>query len=370
MTVTVTCIDDGPAAAVADSVTVNEDSGANTITVLTNDTPDPDGTAFVVTAVGTATNGTTAVGPAGANVTYTPNGNYCGPDSFTYTITGGSSETVSVTVTCIDDGPAAAVADSVTVNEDSGANTITVLTNDTPDPDGTAFVVTAVGTATNGTTAVGPAGANVTYTPNGNYCGPDSFTYTITGGSSATVTVTVTCIDDGPAAAVADSVTVNEDSGANTITVLTNDTPDPDGTAFVVTAVGTATNGTTAVGPAGANVTYTPNGNYCGPDSFTYTITGGSSGSGQRHRDLHRRWSGGGRGRQRDGERRQRRQHDHGIDQRYARPGWHGLCRHRRRYRDQRHDRRWPGRCERDLHAEWQLLWPGQLHLHDHRRQQ
>ncbi|MBK6435579.1 MAG: cadherin-like domain-containing protein [Rhodanobacteraceae bacterium] len=56
---------------------------------------------------------------------------------------------------------------------------------------------------------------------------------------------------------------------------MTNDTPDPDGTAFVVTAE-YATNGTTAVGPAGANVTYTPNGNYCGPDSFTYTITGGS----------------------------------------------------------------------------------------------
>ncbi|MBP9153346.1 MAG: putative Ig domain-containing protein, partial [Xanthomonadales bacterium] len=59
-------------------------------------------------AVGTATNGTTAVGPAGANVTYTPNGNYCGPDSFTYTITGGSSETVTVTVTCINDAPAPA----------------------------------------------------------------------------------------------------------------------------------------------------------------------------------------------------------------------------------------------------------------------
>ncbi|HQW80541.1 MAG TPA: tandem-95 repeat protein [Pseudomonadota bacterium] len=198
-TVTITAVDDAPTA-VADVATVNEDSGSNTIDVLGNDS-DIDGGTNLVTAVGTATNGTTAVGPAGANVTYTPNGNYCGPDSFTYTITGGSSATVTVTVTCIDDGPAAAVADSVTVNEDSGANTITVLTNDTPDPDGTAFVVTAVGTATNGTTAVGPAGANVTYTPNGNYCGPDSFTYTITGGSSETVTVTVTCINDAPAPA-------------------------------------------------------------------------------------------------------------------------------------------------------------------------
>ncbi|MBL0042589.1 MAG: tandem-95 repeat protein [Xanthomonadales bacterium] len=273
VSVTVTCVDDGPATAVNDSPTVNEDSGANAVSVLSNDTPDPDGTAFVVTAVGLATNGSTAVGPGGANATYTPNANYCGPDSFTYTITGGSSATVTVTVTCVDDAPVA-VADSATVNEDSGANSITVLTNDT-DIDGGTKLVTAVGAATNGTTAVGPAGANATYTPSANYCGPDSFTYTITGGSSATVTVTVTCVDDAPMA-VADSATVNEDSGANTIAVLTNDT-DVDGGTKLVTSVGTATNGTTAVGPAGANATYAPNANYCGPDSFTYTITGGSS---------------------------------------------------------------------------------------------
>ncbi len=271
--VTVNAVDDNPVA-VADSATVNEDSSANTITVLTNDT-DIDGGTKIVTAVGAATNGTTAVGPAGANVTYTPAANYCGSDSFSYTITGGSTATVSVTVTCVDDNPVA-VADSATVNEDSSANTITVLTNDT-DIDGGTKIVTAVGAATNGTTAVGPAGANVTYTPAANYCGSDSFSYTITGGSTATVSVTVTCVDDGPATAVADSATVNEDSSASTVNVLGNDTPDPDGTAFVVTAVGSATNGTTAVGPGGANVTYTPGANYCGSDSFTYTITGGSS---------------------------------------------------------------------------------------------
>ncbi len=271
VSVTVTCVDDAPVA-LADSPTVTEDSGANTIDVLANDT-DIDGGTKLVTLVGTATNGTTAIGGGGANVSYTPTGNYCGADSFSYTITGGSSATVSVTVTCVDDAPVA-LADSPTVVEDSGANTIDVLANDT-DIDGGTKLVTLVGTATNGTTAIGGGGANVSYTPTGNYCGADSFSYTITGGSSATVSVTVTCVDDAPTA-VADSPTVVEDSGANTIDVLANDT-DIDGGTKLVTLVGTATNGTTAIGGGGANVSYTPTGNYCGADSFSYTITGGSS---------------------------------------------------------------------------------------------
>ena len=73
-------------------------------------------------------------------------------------------------------------------------------------------------------------GTGLTYTPNANYCNTppgttlDTFTYTLTpGGSSTTVTVTVTCVDDNPVA-VDDAATVVEDSGANAIDVLANDT--------------------------------------------------------------------------------------------------------------------------------------------------
>ncbi|MBI2396782.1 MAG: tandem-95 repeat protein [Xanthomonadales bacterium] len=267
VSVTVTCVDDAPVA-VADSPTVAEDSGANTIDVLANDT-DIDAGTKLVTAVGTASNGT--VTNNSSNVSYTPSGNYCGADSFTYTITGGSSATVSVTVTCVDDAPVA-VADSPTVGEDSGANTIDVLANDT-DIDAGTKLVTAVGTAGNGT--VTNNSSNVSYTPSGNYCGADSFTYTITGGSSATVSVTVTCVDDGPAVANDDSATVAEDSGATTISVLGNDSADPDDGSLAVSAVGTAAFGSTAF--TAGNVSYAPTANYCGADSFSYTISGGDT---------------------------------------------------------------------------------------------
>ena len=63
-----------------------------------------------------------------------------------------------------------------------------------------------------------PAATGVSYTPDANYFGADSFTYTISDGNggsdTATVTVTVTAVNDNP---VADRrrATVAEDSGGD-----------------------------------------------------------------------------------------------------------------------------------------------------------
>ena len=111
------------------------------------------------------------------------------------------SDTKSLQVTAVDDNPVA-VNDSTTVGEDSGATLIFVLTNDT-DVDGGPIAVSSVTQPANGT--VSNNGTDVSYTPNANYCNnppgtsPDTFTYTLTpGGSTATVSVTVTCAADPP----------------------------------------------------------------------------------------------------------------------------------------------------------------------------
>src|SRR4029079_18681341 len=99
------------------------------------------------------------------------------------------------------------------------------------DVDGGPMSVASVTSPANGT--VVNNGTDVTYTPNANYCNNppgttlDTFNYTLNGGSSTTVTVTVTCVDDNPTA-VNDSATVTEDASATTVNVLANDT-DPDG---------------------------------------------------------------------------------------------------------------------------------------------
>ena len=56
----------------------------------------------------------------------------------------------------------------------------------------------------NGTVVITGGGTGLTYQPDANYCNsqaggaPDTFTYTLNGGDSATVSMTVTCAPDNP----------------------------------------------------------------------------------------------------------------------------------------------------------------------------
>ena len=106
-------------------------------------------------------------------------------------------------------------------------------------------------------------GTGLTYEPDADYCNdppgtaPDAFTYTLNGGSTATVSVTSRCDDDAPTA-VDDSATVAEDSGASAIDVLANDT-DTDGGAKSVASVTQPANGTVVITGGGSGLTYQPN---------------------------------------------------------------------------------------------------------------
>ena len=257
--------------AVNDSATVTEDAAASAINVLANDTPS--GATKTITAKTNGSNGTVVITGGGTGLTYQPDPNYCGSDSFTYTINGSSTATVSMTVNCVDDAPVA-VNDTATVNEDAGATAVSVLSNDTDVDGGTKAIQSASDPAT-GTVAITGGGTGLTYQPNANYCGPDSFTYTLNGGDSATVSMTVTCVDDPPVA-VNDSATVTEDAGATAISVLGNDT-DVDGGTKTINSATPPANGTVAITGGGTGLTYQPDLNYCGPDSFTYTLNGGDS---------------------------------------------------------------------------------------------
>ncbi len=271
VSVTITCVDDTPAA-VNDSATVAEDASAASIDVVANDT-DIDGGPKVVASKSNGAHGTVVITGSGAGLTYLPDANYCGPDSFTYTLNGGSTATVSVTITCVDDAPTA-VSDTTTVAEDSGPNAIDVLANDT-DIDGGPKAVSSKTNGDHGTVAITGGGTGASYAPAANYCGPDSFSYQLNGGSTATVSVVVSCLDDSPLA-VDDSVTVAEDASAFAINVLANDT-DVDGGAKVVASRTNAAHGSAVINGEGSGLFYTPAANYCGPDTFTYTLNGGST---------------------------------------------------------------------------------------------
>ncbi|MDA4108346.1 membrane protein [Mycobacterium holsaticum DSM 44478] len=269
--VTVNPVNDAPVA-VDDAVTVDED-GVAVVDVLANDT-DVDGDELTVTTVGSASNGTVTL--ADGVITYTPDADFQGADSFTYTITDPDGETstatVHVTVNPVNDDPVA-VDDFVTVDEDTGATVVDVLGNDA-DVEDDELTVTGVGAATNGTVMF--TDGVITYTPGADFQGADSFTYTVSDGkggtATATVYVTVNPVNDAPVA-VPDVVTVDENSTANVIDVLGNDT-DVDGDALTVIHVGSAHRGTVTM--IDGVITYTPDADRYGMDSFSYTITDGN----------------------------------------------------------------------------------------------
>ncbi|MEO8035798.1 MAG: cadherin-like domain-containing protein, partial [Acidobacteriota bacterium] len=98
--------------------------------------------------------------------------------------------------------PPDAVDDTASVAEDSGANSIAVLANDSDPNAGDVLSVVGVTQGAHGSVAISGGGSAVTYTPSANFFGSDTFTYTIDDGHSATDTasvfVTVTNVEDPP----------------------------------------------------------------------------------------------------------------------------------------------------------------------------
>ncbi|PYR69576.1 MAG: hypothetical protein DMF88_05630, partial [Acidobacteria bacterium] len=273
--VTITAANDAPLAA-NDASTTAEDTAVS-IAVLANDT-DVDGDALTVSVAGTPAHGSTLANADGT-ITYTPAANYNGADSFTYTISDGhggtATGTVSVSVTAVNDAPLA-TNDTGTTSEDAAVS-IAVLANDS-DVDGDTLTVSGVSTPAHGSTLANADGT-ITYTPTANYNGTDTFSYTIAdghgGSATGTVSVSVTAVNDAPAAAN-DAATTAEDTAVS-IAVLTNDS-DADGDTLTVSAVSTPAHGNASVN-ANGTVAYTPAPNYNGADSFTYTISDGHGGT-------------------------------------------------------------------------------------------
>ena len=275
VTVTVDGVNDAPVA-VNDTATVSEDSSSNIINVLANDT-DIDGDSLTVSAA-TSSNGTVTINADGT-LNYVPNGNFNGTDILIYSVSdgngGSTTATVTVTVSAVNDAPVA-VNDSVSVSEDSASNTVNALGNDT-DVDGDTLTVDTA-TSSNGAVTINADGT-LSYVPNGNFNGTDTINYTISDGNggtaTATITVTVGGNNDSPVA-LNDRVLVSEDSNANTIEVLTNDS-DLDGDTLTVDTA-TSSNGTVTINADGS-LNYIPNADFNGTDTITYTISDGNGGT-------------------------------------------------------------------------------------------
>lgn len=184
-------LNSGPEAA-DDSITIDWNSSAIVIDVLANDS-DLDGDPLTVSAVGDPGNGT--VVNNGDHVLYTPDPDFFGVDTFTYTVSDGNGETASasVTVIVIEVGPpneAPQANDDTAMTRKDTAVVIDVLANDF-DPNDDPLTIIDVVNTTMGTTDINSDGT-VTYHPMPGWWGGDTFTYTISDPDGATSTATVT----------------------------------------------------------------------------------------------------------------------------------------------------------------------------------
>ncbi len=204
--------------------------------------------------------------------TITPTADWNGSETLTFTATDPSGESISQTVNFTVAPVADIVADKATVVEDT-STVIKVLGNDTFESDGKVVSLDTNNGPANGTVLVNPDGS-VTYTPNDNYHGTDSFTYIVTSGGvseSTTVSVDVTPVNDAPVAK--DDIATTQEDTAVTIDVLPNDS-DVDGDKLSIESASVPKEqGTVEV--VNGKLVFTPAENFNGDAEITYTVTDG-----------------------------------------------------------------------------------------------
>ncbi len=262
----------------AQNVTVAE-NGSLAITLTGSDQENTALTFVVVTAPAHGTLSGTA-----PNLTYTPNTNFSGSDSLAFKANDGILDsavaTISITVTGINQAPTAN-AQSVAVAEDSSL----AITLSGSDPEAAALTFTVVTGPAHG--ILSGTGATRTYAPAANYNGADSFTFKVNDGSLdsavATVSITVTAVNDAPVANSLNATTTLNVALAATLTG--SDVDGCSGQTFTYAVTSQPANGMVAPtsgvavcsnGILTAGVTYTPTTGFTGSNAFSFKLNDGT----------------------------------------------------------------------------------------------
>ena len=261
---------------VADTQSVITDE--NVAKLITLSGSDANGDPLTYSIVSGPSNGTLSV-VSGDEVTYTPSTDYSGVDSFTFTVNDGTVDSVPATVSITVNNVVtniAPVADAQSVVTDE--NIAKLITLSGSDANGDPLTYSIVSGPSNGTLSV-VSGDEVTYTPSTDYTGADSFTFTVNDGmvdsAAATVSITVNpaVVVNTPPVADAQSVVTDE----NVATAITLTGSDADSDPLTYTVVSDPSNGTlTGTAP---NLTYTPDADYVGADSFIFKVNDGTEDS-------------------------------------------------------------------------------------------
>ena len=199
-----------------------------------------------------------------------PNAN--GEITVNYTVNDGEfSATARLTVRIrpVNDVPQA-TAGSLSVDEDSSLAIIL----DAEDPEGDAVISEIITAPAHGSLLIDGAVPNYRYTPDPDYFGPDSFTYTLGDGfgtTQATISLNVTPVADAPVAGLVADLTMDEDSiGTQTVSAT-----DADGGTPTYLLDTSPASGSLTLDPASGAVSYTPVLNFSGTVTYSWHATDG-----------------------------------------------------------------------------------------------
>jgi VCBS repeat-containing protein len=305
LVINVTPINDAP---VADngSATLAED-GAAAITLTASDVDDAPGVLTYAVATPPANGSLSGTAP---NLTYTPNANFNGGDSFTFTasdddLATSTPATITITVTEVNDAPVAGDDSVADVLEDApmfSTSAATLLGNDGngggTDEAAQTLSVTAVGSAVGGTVVLNAG--NVEFTPALDFNGAASFVYTVTDNGTtngapdpqsdtATVSFSITAVNDAPSFAAVNPAAVGEDAGAQTVSSWASFTAGPadesSQTVLAYSVSGVTNPGLFSAGPSvgtDGTLSYTPAAGISGSSDFTVQVqdNGGTANGG------------------------------------------------------------------------------------------
>ena len=265
-----------------DEVVVDED-GSVSLDARSNDS-DVDGDALTVQIVDGPQHGTLALNADGT-LTYTPEANFFGSDALTYRVFDGqaasSLATVAIDVAPVNDPPSAANLDVAAVEDTPIAIDLAASISDI-DNAASALAFEVLTAPTHGTLSTNPD-RMLTYTPEANYFGGDTFSYRASDGAltsnAATVSITAAPVNDPPIADdesyVLHAGIVLDVSAAQG--VLNGDT-DADNDALSAIVGQSPVHGTVVLSADGG-FTYTPDAGFLGDDAFTYIVGDGFGGT-------------------------------------------------------------------------------------------
>jgi len=268
--------------AVTDEIEVSEDTTFSG-NIVENDVDPENQTITVSSIVVQPTNGS-LTWQSNGEISYSPNINFHGNDSFSYEIVDDESNTaqgsVSIIVDNVNDAPIASedvfnlkIDKTLTLDQNA------LISNDFDIDGNLLFVnITPITSPLHGTLQLFSDGS-LTYVADGTFSQSDSFEYQITDNNGGTSNALVTLLPSGKdtvPSAVNDLYTVNEDTTLNIAStasgILANDS-DPNMLSFVLknTLIETTSHGNLTLSNDGT-FTYLPNSNFHGIDSFNYEI--------------------------------------------------------------------------------------------------